>query len=403
MSIKSYLTDTARVSDAEYKSDLTETANWRKRTEGGYASCIISLNGQHRRRFIAEKTTGQRNKWRVADSITGETGNCWSFSECRAWAQKRAQKYSRYKAEAYHPGIMAYTIDGKKVRIDSINAGGCLCTDADKSEGAQKMFPDVTCLYISCRDAADGLCNWIRKESFTEDVFNQVAEEEVREGYKQLAELLIRKKLTISTMESVTGGQIASLITDTAGASKILKGAYVTYDDKAKIMDEKEIKVINYNIYSKKTASAMAEACRKLYDADIGIGITGSPENTDPEYSNKEHRQNVYLAVSCKGKAPATSHMVMLDRKERHMYKLAIADKALSLLMDVLTKDGKGTKIVHVTAYPYATQSADIEIPAGMSPEEEHSYIEENFKNIQFGSPSLDYDGIDYEYYEIEW
>ena len=42
--------------------------------------------------------------------------------------------------------------------------------------------------------------------------------------------------MTITTMESATSGQIASLITDTEGSSAVLKGAFVTYCNEAKIM-----------------------------------------------------------------------------------------------------------------------------------------------------------------------
>ena len=58
----------------------------------------------------------------------------------------------------------------------------------------------------------------------------------VREHYRSLTELLIRKHLTLTTMESATGGQIASLITDTEGSSAVLKGAFITYSNEAKIL-----------------------------------------------------------------------------------------------------------------------------------------------------------------------
>ena len=54
-------------------------------------------------------------------------------------------------------------------------------------------------------------------------------EKEIRADYRRLTKLLIEKKLTITTMESATSGQIASLITDTEGSSAVLKGAFVTY------------------------------------------------------------------------------------------------------------------------------------------------------------------------------
>ena len=47
-------------------------------------------------------------------------------------------------------------------------------------------------------------------------------EQVTREHYHSLTKFLIEKKMTITTMESATSGQIASLITDTEGASAIL-------------------------------------------------------------------------------------------------------------------------------------------------------------------------------------
>ncbi|MBR0092847.1 MAG: CinA family protein, partial [Lachnospiraceae bacterium] len=60
-------------------------------------------------------------------------------------------------------------------------------------------------------------------------------EETVRKKYADLTRLLIRNGISITTMESCTAGQIASLITDTEGASEIMKGAFVTYSNEAKI------------------------------------------------------------------------------------------------------------------------------------------------------------------------
>ena len=84
-------------------------------------------------------------------------------------------------------------------------------------------------------------------------------ENEIRERYRLLTKKLIEKKLTITTMESATGGQIASLITDTEGSSSVLKGAFVTYCNEAKIMQGVPAETIKrYSVYSKETASAMA-------------------------------------------------------------------------------------------------------------------------------------------------
>ncbi len=40
-----------------------------------------------------------------------------------------------------------------------------------------------------------------------------------------------------------------------------------------------------YTVYSTQTAEAMAKACTAVYQADIGIGVTGTMGNVDPANS----------------------------------------------------------------------------------------------------------------------
>ena len=65
-----------------------------------------------------------------------------------------------------------------------------------------------------------------------------VDETRVRRKYQDITLRLIEMKLQITTMESCTSGLIASLITDTEGSSAVLKGAFVTYSNEAKIRVE---------------------------------------------------------------------------------------------------------------------------------------------------------------------
>ena len=67
---------------------------------------------------------------------------------------------------------------------------------------------------------------------------------------KKLTKLLIERGMTITTMESATSGQIASLITDTEGSSAVLKEAFVTYCNEAKIMQGVPAEILEkYTVY----------------------------------------------------------------------------------------------------------------------------------------------------------
>lgn len=150
-------------------------------------------------------------------------------------------------------------------------------------------------------------------------------ENETRRMYERITRALIEKGLTITTMESATSGQIASLITDTEGSSAVLKGAFVTYCNEAKIMQGVPADILEkYTVYSKETAAAMAKACRRTYGADIGIGVTGTMGNTDPANPGASVPGQVYFALDIQGNVE-TFFIELPPQPTRLGYKLAVA------------------------------------------------------------------------------
>lgn len=165
---------------------------------------------------------------------------------------------------------------------------------------------------------------------------NRYDEQEIRNDYKKLTLKLIEKGLMITTMESATSGQIASLITDTEGSSAIMKGALVTYSNEAKIQQgvPKEI-IETYTVYSKETARAMAEACRKAYAANIGIGVTGTMGNVDPANKEASVPGQVYFAISFNGEV-RDYYREIIPQETRLAYKLAVAKEVVDELMKLI-------------------------------------------------------------------
>ena len=91
-----------------------------------------------------------------------------------------------------------------------------------------------------------------------------------------IVKYLIDNKLTIATMESCTGGLLASLITDVPDASSILKFSAVTYSTEFKIkMGVSKDIIDKYSVYSKETAKEMAYNIAEFSNSDLGVGITG--------------------------------------------------------------------------------------------------------------------------------
>lgn len=159
---------------------------------------------------------------------------------------------------------------------------------------------------------------------------------EVAELYKKITQTLIEKGITVSTMESATSGLIASLITDTSGASRIMKGAFVTYSNEAKIMQGVPPEIIEkHSVYSKETALAMAQACRKAYDADIGIGVTGTLGNIDTENESASVKGNVYFSFCFNG-GHKNFHIELPELPTRLAYKTAVAKEIANELLKLI-------------------------------------------------------------------
>ena len=88
--------------------------------------------------------------------------------------------------------------------------------------------------------------------------------------------LLQERGLTLATMESCTGGLLASTITDVDGSSNYFRGGHVTYATQMKIALGVSAGIIEaHGVISAEVAADMARAAREGLAADYGIGITG--------------------------------------------------------------------------------------------------------------------------------
>ena len=171
------------------------------------------------------------------------------------------------------------------------------------------------------------------KVCYTIHMKKHYEENEIRAEYRRLTLLLIEKGLSITTMESCTSGQIASLITDTEGSSAVMKGAFVTYSNEAKVLQGVPQEVIDeYSVYSVETAGAMASSCAKTYNADIGIGVTGTMGNIDPANPQVSVPGKVYFAILVCGKM-ISEQIEIEPQPTRLAYKLAVAKEICDRLL----------------------------------------------------------------------
>ena len=112
-----------------------------------------------------------------------------------------------------------------------------------------------------------------------------------------LHDLFTSRRQTLSVMESVTGGLLASTLTDVPGAAEYFKGGIVTYQTELKVESGVDPDIIReYGVVSPETAAEMARTVRLKLGTDYGVGITGVG-GPDP----------------LEGKPPGTVHVAVAD------------------------------------------------------------------------------------------
>jgi nicotinamide-nucleotide amidase len=91
-----------------------------------------------------------------------------------------------------------------------------------------------------------------------------------------IGKYLTGRRQTLAVMESLTGGLLASTLTDVPDSSNYFIGSLVAYSTELKVQlgVPREI-VEHYGVISEQTARAMAHAARERLGADYGLGITG--------------------------------------------------------------------------------------------------------------------------------
>lgn len=151
-----------------------------------------------------------------------------------------------------------------------------------------------------------------------------------------ISESIMQKGLTIATAESCTGGLIAHILTEVAGASNYFIGGVVAYSNQVKqdILGVQTSTLDQYGAVSEQTAMEMAAGVRQKFNTDIGLSTTGvaGPSGGTPTkpvglvwigFSTPERTWSIYSHFS----------------DGRHEINKKSARKALRLLLDYLEND----------------------------------------------------------------
>ncbi|HIT72816.1 competence/damage-inducible protein A [Tyzzerella sp. An114] len=124
-----------------------------------------------------------------------------------------------------------------------------------------------------------------------DEIYNRLGDAIYGEGDTNLesvvAELLINKKMTISTSESCTGGLLAGTLIEYPGISSVFMDGVVSYSNESKMyrLGVKEETLEKYGAVSHETAAEMAKGIAETAGTNIGISTTGiaGPGGGSPE------------------------------------------------------------------------------------------------------------------------
>lgn len=92
-----------------------------------------------------------------------------------------------------------------------------------------------------------------------------------------VVDLLLDRDLTVSTVESCTGGLLAARLINVTGVSEVFKMGHITYSNKAKrkILGVKRSTLDKHTAISAEVAKDMAKGLAALSKADVAVSITG--------------------------------------------------------------------------------------------------------------------------------
>lgn len=144
---------------------------------------------------------------------------------------------------------------------------------------------------------------------------------------------LVRRKRTLATAESCTGGLLASRVTNVSGSSKVFTEGVVCYSNEAKMRDvgvrPKTLKA--YGAVSRQVACELAEGIRRRAEADYGIGITGIAGPT-----GGTRAKPVGLVFMTLAGPRGTEVRRAIYQYDRETFKFVVTQTALDMLRQAL-------------------------------------------------------------------
>lgn len=146
---------------------------------------------------------------------------------------------------------------------------------------------------------------------------------------REVHEVLLARGETVGCAESLTGGELAMLLSGTPGASATFVGGVVCYATSVK---RRLLGVTAERVVSAECAEEMATGLRGLLEVDWALSATG---NAGPGRQEEEPVGTVYVAVA--GRSGTRGARLDLDGSRREI-RAAAGLAASRLLLDEVSR-----------------------------------------------------------------
>ena len=151
---------------------------------------------------------------------------------------------------------------------------------------------------------------------------------------QKIVNLLRKKRLKISFVESCTGGLLSSTITQISGSSKVFTIGLVTYSNQSKINTLKVSKNIirKHGSVSYETCFAMVKNLSKISKTNISVSITGI---AGPKGGTKKKPVGL-IFIGIKKSNKTLIRKYLFKNKKRSSIQRSSVNKALNLILSFI-------------------------------------------------------------------
>ena len=151
----------------------------------------------------------------------------------------------------------------------------------------------------------------------------------------KIFDFFLINNVSLSTVESVTGGKLSSTIIKKSGASNFFKGSLVTYsiESKINILQINKDLLYNFSPVSKEISREMVKSGKKILNTDYCISTTGNAgPSTNDNYSKVGQ---IFISIATPKKL-ITEELYLTGPREEIIE--IIVEKSLKLLLKNLVK-----------------------------------------------------------------